>query len=155
MLNAPIEDLTLSSMTFVVTNGDDGVVGVGEGKGEGLDEDEALLCLQSLLHPSATPAIHAWQQSRYTPLAPVVTACPPAPPPPSMFPQHQTSPHEPQKALPDADSRVCHSLVSGWLQAVLRLLVCKLHDVDMATGCPCASKWSCLHKVSLGFRIFM
>lgn len=36
------------------------------GEGEGVDEDEALLSLQSLLHPSATPATQAWQQARYT-----------------------------------------------------------------------------------------
>lgn len=75
---APSEDLTTNSMIFVVTTGDYGAV--GEGKGEGLDEDEALLCLQSLLHASATPAIQAWQQSRYTLLVSAVPACP-APPP--------------------------------------------------------------------------
>lgn len=41
---------------------------LGVGEGQGVDEDEALLSLQSLLHPYATPAIQAWQQARYTAL---------------------------------------------------------------------------------------
>ena len=53
----------------------------GVGKGKGMDEEEAILCLQSLLHPSATPAIQAWQQARYTPPTSAVLASTPIPPP--------------------------------------------------------------------------
>lgn len=42
---------------------------LGVVEGEGVREHEALLALHSLLHPSATPAIQAWQQARYTPLS--------------------------------------------------------------------------------------
>lgn len=44
------------------------------GQGTGLDQHEALLALQSLLHPSATPHIRAWEQSRYECLAALTVA---------------------------------------------------------------------------------
>ena len=37
----------------------------GAAESQGLDEESALLALQSLLHPSSGSAVQAWQQARY------------------------------------------------------------------------------------------
>lgn len=78
-----------------------------------MEEEEAMLCLQSLLHPAATPAIQGWQQARYTSLTsttPAWTPLVPPPPPPLVDDplKNDISPHAWTPSMPTQHSFCCN-----------------------------------------------